>query len=199
MKILSDYTSFEITIKNSRFLAELFPCEKQDEARALLKSQKTKYFDSTHVVHAFMLGLKGEIMGMSDDGEPSGTAGRPVLDVVKGRGCTNLVLTVTRWFGGTLLGTGGLVKAYGDAAKAVLDRAEEQGLISEYVEKSAFKFDCDYGLHKTVKKLLEEFEASDITEDFSDKVTISGKIRSERKEAFAETLKNISAGKITEI
>ncbi len=138
-------------------------------------------------------------MGMSDDGEPSGTAGRPVLDVVKGRGCTNLVLTVTRWFGGTLLGTGGLVKAYGDAAKAVLDRAEEQGLISEYVEKSAFKFDCDYGLHKTVKKLLEEFEASDITEDFSDKVTISGKIRSERKEAFAETLKNISAGKITEI
>ena len=199
MEILKSYIQYEETIKGSRFLSELFPCDTQAAARELVKAQKAKYADATHVVHAFVIGAGAEVMGMSDDGEPSGTAGRPVLDVVKGRGCTNLVLTVTRWFGGTLLGTGGLVKAYGDAEKAVLDRAEEQGLISEYVEKSAFKFDCDYGLHKTVKKLLEEFEASDITEDFSDKVTISGKIRSERKEAFAETLKNISAGKITEI
>ena len=76
-----------------------------------VKSQKAKYADATHVVHAFVIGPGAEVMGMSDDGEPSGTAGRPALDVLRGRGCTNTVLTITRWFGGTLLGTGGLVKA----------------------------------------------------------------------------------------
>ncbi len=196
MKILSAYASFEINIKNSRFLAELFPCEKQDQARAIVKAQKNKYFDSTHVVHAFMLGLKGEVMGMSDDGEPGGTAGRPVLDVIKGRDCTNLVLTVTRWFGGTLLGTGGLVKAYGDAAKGVMEKAEKANLLQEYVEKADFSFSVDYGLHKSIKKCLEDFEVMDINEEFSDKVRISGKIISEKKEAFFETIKNLSAGKI---
>ena len=197
MKILSSYTSAELTVKGSRFLSELFPCEKQDEARSLIKSQKTKYFDSTHVVHAFMLGLKGEIMGMSDDGEPSGTAGRPVLDVVKGRRCTNLVLTVTRWFGGTLLGTGGLVKAYGDSAKAVFERAESERLIEEYVEKSGFSFECDYTIHKTIKKAMESFEISGVEEAFTDKVLISGKIRASEASAFCESVKNMSAGKVT--
>ena len=135
-------------------------------------------------------------MGMSDDGEPGGTAGRPVLEVIKGRDCTNLVLTVTRWFGGTLLGTGGLVKAYGDAAKGVLENAEKDNLLQEYVEKADFSFSVDYGLHKSIKKCLEDFEVIDINEEFSDKIKISGKIISEKKEAFFETIKNLSAGKI---
>ena len=117
MKVLQKYVSFEEKIKNSLFLSEIFPCESQNQARQILKEQKEKYQDATHVCHAFVCGLGKEIMGMSDDGEPSGTAGRPMLDVVKGRDVTNLILTVTRWFGGTLLGTGGLVKAYGDGAK----------------------------------------------------------------------------------
>ena len=197
MRILTDYVQTELIVKNSRFLSEVFPCSKQEEARNLIKAQKTKYFDSTHVVHAFMIGLKGEIMGMSDDGEPSGTAGRPVLDVVKGRGCTNLVLTVTRWFGGTLLGTGGLVKAYGDSAKAVFERAESAGLIEEYVKKSTFSFECDYTLHKTIKKAMESFDISGLDETFTDKVILQGKIRASEAEAFSESIKNMSAGKIT--
>ena len=97
MNILKDYISAEFTVKGSRFLSELFPCESQAEAKELIKAQKAKYSDATHVVHAFVTGLSMEILGMSDDGEPSGTAGRPALDVLKGHGCTNLLLTVTRW------------------------------------------------------------------------------------------------------
>ena len=147
MDILKDYTRSEFTVKGSRFLSELFPCETQADARNLIKSQKTKYADSTHVVHAFVIGLGGEILGMSDDGEPSGTAGRPALDVLKGYGCTNVLLTITRWFGGTLLGTGGLVKAYGDGAKQVLAVATEAELFVPYIEKKDFSFTCDYGTY----------------------------------------------------
>ena len=125
MKILTEYISFEENIKGSRFLSELFPCTSQSDARELIKTQKAKYADATHVVHAFIIGQNAEIMGMSDDGEPSGTAGRPTLDVLKGSGCTNLIITITRWFGGTLLGTGGLVKAYSGGAKKVMEEAEE--------------------------------------------------------------------------
>ena len=120
METLVEYASAELEIKKSRFLAEVFPVVSQTEARSLLKQQKEKYEDATHVVHGFVLGPAAEILGMSDDGEPAGTAGWPVLDVLKGRNCTNILLTVTRWFGGTLLGTGGLVKAYGDSAKAAI-------------------------------------------------------------------------------
>ena len=135
MFILNRRVEAELMIKGSRFLAELTPVESHAEARETLKAFKQKYADATHVCHAFVAGLGREIMGMSDDGEPSGTAGRPMLDVVKGRNVTNLLLTVTRWFGGTLLGTGGLVKAYGDSAKLVLDNAFEEEAFEEYIEK----------------------------------------------------------------
>ena len=135
MEILKEYINYEETIKGSRFLSELFPCDSQAGARELVKAQKAKYADATHVVHAFVIGPGAEVMGMSDDGEPSGTAGRPALDVLRGHACTNTVLTITRWFGGTLLGTGGLVKAYGNGAKGVLAAADEAGLFEELVAK----------------------------------------------------------------
>ena len=125
MDILTKSIQFEEVIKGSRFLSELIPCDSQAAARELIKAQKAKYADATHVVHAFVIGPGAEVMGMSDDGEPSGTAGRPVLDVLKGRKCTNTVLTVTRWFGGTLLGTGGLVKAYSGGAKQVIEKVPD--------------------------------------------------------------------------
>ena len=116
METLVEYASAELEIKKSRFLAEVFPVLSQAEARSLLKQQKEKYEDATHVVHGFVLGPAAEILGMSDDGEPAGTAGRPVLDVLKGRNCTNILLTVTRWFGGTLLGTAQAFLSHGQTA-----------------------------------------------------------------------------------
>lgn len=196
MKILSKQVQTEIVVKGSRFLAEAIPCQKQDEARAILKAQKEKYADATHVVHAFMLGKAGEVMGMSDDGEPSGTAGRPVLDVLRGSGATDIMLTVTRWFGGTLLGTGGLVKAYGGAAKELLSQCQESGALEEYVPKKEFSFECDYALYKSVKRAFDEFSIDGLSEDYADKVRASAKVPQDQYEALAARLKDLSKGKI---
>lgn len=90
---------------------------------------------------------------MSDDGEPSGTAGRPAYDVLKGRNLTNLILTITRYFGGTLLGTGGLVKAYGDAAREVLDKAKTE----RYIPKIRFCFKASYEVYEGIKRSIAHF------------------------------------------
>ena len=115
----------ELSIQKSRFLGLLYPCQEASAARELLRSLKTEYREATHVVHAFLCGSEASLtMGCSDDGEPSGTAGRPVLEVLKGGQYTDVFLAVIRWFGGIKLGTGGLSRAYADTAKAVLALAE---------------------------------------------------------------------------
>ena len=196
MEILKSYISYEETIKSSRFLSELFPCDSQAAARELVKSQKAKYADATHVVHAFVIGPGAEVMGMSDDGEPSGTAGRPALDVLRGRGCTNTVLTITRWFGGTLLGTGGLVKAYGNGAKGVLAAADAAGLFEELIAKKSFTFTTDYSLYQLIKNNMELFHISNLTEDFATEIKITGQINESEYQAFISKLLDISNGKI---
>ena len=196
MEILKEYINYEETIKGSRFLSELFPCDSQTGARELVKAQKAKYADATHVVHAFVIGPGAEVMGMSDDGEPSGTAGRPALDVLRGRACTNTVLTITRWFGGTLLGTGGLVKAYGNGAKGVLAAADEAGLFEELVAKKDFTFTADYSLYKLIKNNMEIFHISNLTEDFSTEIKITGQIHESEYQVFISKLLDISNGRI---
>lgn len=196
MDCLKAPCTFEEVIKGSRFLSELFPCESQSMARDLVKAQKSKYADATHVVHAFVIGSGAEVLGMSDDGEPSGTAGRPTLDVLKGRGCTNTLITITRWFGGTLLGTGGLVKAYSGGAKQVIQKADELGLFEELVEKKDFSFETDYSLYKLIKLNMEQFNLYDVKEEFAEAVKVSGKVRADQFEAFAAKIKDLSNGKI---
>ena len=198
MDILEKHVTYEETIKGSRFLSELIPCNSQAEAREILKSQKAKYADATHVVHAFITGKGAEVKGMSDDGEPSGTAGRPALDVLSGRGCTNVILTITRWFGGTLLGTGGLVKAYGNGAKGVIAAADQEGAFQPLVEKTAFSFSTDYSLLKPIKNIMESGSLHfwNIKEDFGTEVTLAGEIQSDEYQNFAAKLKDLSNGKI---
>ena len=195
MLILTGNTGTELIVKNSRFLAELTPVKTQAEARETLKLFKQKYADATHVVHAFITGNNAEIMGMSDDGEPAGTAGRPVMDVLKGRGVTNVILTVTRWFGGTLLGTGGLVKAYGDAAKLVLDKAAEENLLEENIPKDDFTFSVPYELYDKLKHSLKKLHIHNINEQFDSKIIISGQIETAEKDTLAEMVTNLTNGK----
>lgn len=197
MNILNKTVTFEENIKGSRFLSELIPCESQAEARNIIKAQKAKYADATHVVHAFVIGPNCEILGMSDDGEPSGTAGRPALDVLKGHNSTNLILTITRWFGGTLLGTGGLVKAYSNGAKQVLLEADSQNAFSELISKKNFIFSTDYSLYKLIKINFEHFNLFDIKEEFGTDITISGQIQEDQFPAFAGKLSDISNGRIS--
>lgn len=193
MDVLAHYASAELHIKNSRFLAEIIPVTGQNEAREQLKAQKEKYFDATHVVHAFIVGKAGEIMGMSDDGEPAGTAGRPVLDVLKGRNCTNILLTVTRWFGGTLLGTGGLVKAYGDSAKAVLDK----GIYVPLIERRPFSFSLEYDLYNQVKRFLSDYDITEEKEDFGTDIHLSGLVPQDNFDAIQKYIISLTKGKVS--
>ena len=195
MKIPKHYASCEENIKGSRFLSELFLISSQAEVREKIKAQKQKYADATHVCHAFICGKNAEIMGMSDDGEPGGTAGRPMLDVLKGSGATNLLVTVTRWFGGTLLGTGGLVHAYGNGVKNVLAQAE----FEELVEKSDFSLCVDYQQYQIIKKIFEDFTLYEVSEDFGEAITIKGKIAATDSESFGKTIFDATNGKILPI
>ena len=112
--------SDEIVEKKSRFIAQVFPVETEEEVLQILEETRKKYWDARHNCYAFVLGAGGEITRCSDDGEPSGTAGRPILEVLTGRRLRNVLVIVTRYFGGTLLGTGGLVRAYSQSAQAGL-------------------------------------------------------------------------------
>ena len=192
MKVLLNNPVNEINIKGSRFIAEVFTVTTQAEARAKLHEQKLRYSDATHVCHCFISGLKAEACGMSDDGEPSGTAGRPMLDVLKGSGITNIRITVTRYFGGTLLGTGGLVKAYGDSVKEVLTLCQTE----EYIERSNFSFECDWSIYETVKHKIEVVHISDVKEEFASGVKLTGRIYSSEFNELKELIKNLSKGKI---
>ncbi len=190
--MLKEYACAELCVKNSRFIAEVLPVASQAEARRVLKEQKTKYAGASHVVHAFVLGPSGGILGCSDDGEPSGTAGRPVLDVLKGRGITGILVTVTRYFGGTLLGTGGLVKAYGDSAKAVLDKAVCEPL----VRKVFFQASVPYPAFDAVSRALSACAASVRTAEYGTDIVISGDICSDSAAVLGEQLRDVSNGRV---
>jgi uncharacterized YigZ family protein len=110
--------------KKSRFLGKAVHIESEEEAAAFIAGIRKQYYDARHNCYAWVLGEGSERKKSSDDGEPSGTAGQPILRVIEGSGCTNVLVIVTRYFGGTLLGTGGLVRAYTQAARAALENAQ---------------------------------------------------------------------------
>jgi uncharacterized YigZ family protein len=115
--------SAEIEVKRSRFLCTLERVADEAAARAVVDRLRRQHWDARHTCSAFVLGPRGDVQRSSDDGEPAGTAGAPMLEVLRGAGVSDVVAVVTRWFGGTLLGAGGLVRAYGDAVRAALDEA----------------------------------------------------------------------------
>ena len=118
--------SSEIVVLRSRFLGYVVRVEDDSSARTVIIEARKRHHDARHHCSAFVLGPEGSIQRSNDDGEPSGTAGAPMLDVMKGRGLCDVVAVVSRYFGGTLLGAGGLVRAYGDAVAAALDDAGVQ-------------------------------------------------------------------------
>ena len=121
--------------KGSKFLAFAFHVESEDEADAIRKDFKKKYYDATHVVYAFRIGAEGQQFRAADDGEPSGSSGLPVLNTIKSRNITNVIVLVVRYFGGTKLGIPGLIDAYSQAAGMALDAAEtEERLVTEIID-----------------------------------------------------------------
>lgn len=123
-KILKEGGKGEIVEKKSRFIATLAPANSEEEAAAFIETVKKKYWDARHNCSAFVIGDKAQMTRCSDDGEPSGTAGKPMLEVLLASEVRNVAAVVTRYFGGTLLGTGGLVRAYTQAVQAGLEASE---------------------------------------------------------------------------
>ncbi|WEK55098.1 MAG: YigZ family protein [Candidatus Cohnella colombiensis] len=123
------YSNAEIVIKKSRFIGHARPVASESEAVAFIEELKKKYWDATHNCSAYVIGERDEFQKALDDGEPSGTAGKPILEVIKHRGLKNVAVVVTRYFGGIMLGAGGLVRAYTDGAVAGIDAAEQISMV----------------------------------------------------------------------
>lgn len=182
----------ETEVKKSRFLAVAQRVEGAEEARAAVKECRSLHPSAHHVVHAFVTS-GGDIFGMSDDREPKGTAGRPVLEVVKGSGIDNLLVMVVRYFGGTKLGTGGLVKAYTEAAQAVLKVLRTRPV----VRSRSFRLEVSYDLYDPVSKELAKVLVSPPSEEFGELVTISGRIPEEVFEKTALAVQELSSGRFS--
>jgi len=158
----------EIVEKKSRFIATTKPVKTEAEAIAFIEEMKKKYWDATHNCSAFVLGKSSELTRCSDDGEPSGTAGRPMLEVLLGEEIRNAAVVVTRYFGGTLLGTGGLVRAYTKAVKAGL----EQSRIAEYQFCVRVAIETDYNGIGKVQYLLSKNHYPTISSEYTDTIRL---------------------------
>lgn len=143
LKYIRKAVSAEIVEKKSRFIATLTPVKSEDEALAFIASMKKKYYDARHNCYAYITGPNDEFIHASDDGEPAHTAGRPMLDILTKSELHDVCVVVTRYFGGILLGTGGLVRAYSDALRAAIDVAD----VYELEEYLALGIRCDYPSH----------------------------------------------------
>ena len=159
----------EILVVNSRFIADVAPVFSVEEARRFIAKIKAEFRDASHHVPAYLIGYGNNVVShCSDDGEPSGTAGKPILAVISGSGFGDIVLVVTRYFGGTKLGTGGLVRAYTSAAKAVLDAVPRAIKIAAYVVKILIP----YSFYQPVVSLLSQYYGIIQNQDFSADVSI---------------------------
>ena len=192
MKIFLEGTPAELMVKNSRFRSELEYAETAEAARGIWRLRKTQYDNGGHIVYAFIVGAQGNIQGCSDDGEPSGTAGRPTLEVLKGSGLTNVILTTARWFGGTKLGTGGLVHAYTASAQAALENIRTR----ELVPLRELDFTVPYALYEQAKRLLAASGFETKQEEFLSDVRIRGELTAAALPELRTKLRDLSNGKI---
>ena len=184
----------ETRVVNSRFIATVGPAHSVEEARAFIASVRREMPDATHHVHAFKVGYGASVTeGMSDDGEPSGTAGSPVLAVLRGADLGDVVAVVTRYFGGTKLGTGGLVRAYSGAVR----RALEVLPITRHIAMASIGLDFPYAYYEPIRRLLAQYEAEIEDETFAADVTLYAYVPLDRLEAFADALQEITAGQVT--
>ncbi|MBD2844288.1 YigZ family protein [Paenibacillus sp. IB182496] len=183
----------EIVIRKSRFIGYAQPVQSEEEAAAFVETIKKKHWDATHNCSAYLIGERDEIQKQSDDGEPSGTAGKPILEVMKNRGLKNAAIVVTRYFGGIMLGAGGLIRAYTDGAVAAIEAGEEivQVLHREVIVETDYHW---YG------KLEHELRSRGVRlgdTAFSDKVRVVCLPEAPDAERFAAWITDLTQGQAT--
>jgi uncharacterized YigZ family protein len=180
------------TVSNSRFITTIGRVTSADEAKQFLSQIRQEMPDASHHVYAFRVGYSNSVVeGMSDDGEPSGTAGPPVMAVLRGSTIGDITIIVTRYFGGTKLGTGGLVRAYGDAARAGLSalKTEEKRL------RHTIGVEVSYAAYEYTRRLIARYEGEIEDESFTGDVTIILRLPVEHYGEFAHQLSELTAGK----
>lgn len=192
-KTIFEYGEAEDIINKSKFIGYAMPVETEEEATAFVEKIKKKHKDATHNVPVYLIGEKFEVQRYSDDGEPSGTAGVPVLSMLKNEGITNIAVVVTRYFGGIKLGTGGLVRAYTHAAKIAVEAAR-------VVEKKVYKeihVDLDYTLHGKFQNFLMNNEAYLIKDTlYTDSVNTIVYIEPDDIQSFQDKIVDLTNGKV---
>ena len=163
---------YSYTDKKSEFIGLAFPVNTKEECEDIIRKIRKKHSNARHVCYAYRLGESAVIERMSDDGEPSGTAGSPMMSILRGRKLTNILAVVVRYFGGILLGTGGLTRAYSSATSVALENAD----VFEIINFEIWKAEYAYPLHDRILFLLQKYSAEEVKSDFGEKVTLSAKI-----------------------
>jgi len=176
----------ELKVEGSRFLAEIYPVETREDVEAHLEVVRERERKASHHCFAYRLGRDGDDFRYDDDGEPSGTAGQPILRQIDGRDLTNTLIIVTRYFGGTKLGTGGLMRAYADAADAALERAT----IVEKVVRTPVRLRFAYDDTAPARQVLQHFDAEVTDSDYTDVTELTVGVRASEVEAFVEAFRN---------
>lgn len=185
---------FEITIDRSTFLGYAKRVTEEADAIAFVNQIKKKHSDARHNVYAYVL-KDTNTTRYSDDGEPAGTAGMPVLDIIRKTGFTDAVIVVTRYFGGILLGKGGLVRAYTAAAKGA---AENAGIVS-YTEYTEFDVDCSYSDHEKIRYECQFFPIIEDGTDYGSSVTLRLAIKTPLFDSFSARLSEMTAGRVNAV
>lgn len=168
VKTLKSRCETMIEVRKSKFYAIALPTSSYENIKENVNLIRQEHPDATHVVHCAVLGKNRDVFSYSDDREPKNTAGRPAFEVLKGSDVTNITICIVRYFGGTLLGTGGLVKAYSDSVKAVLPLLSCEDLI----DKTSFKAEFTYDYFTPIKRLFDEYSVVIEEEQFGVAVTL---------------------------
>lgn len=185
-RTINEPATATLKVKGSRFLAEAIPIKRRAEAKRRIDAIREREHKATHHCSAYRLGKDGHDFHYDDDGEPSGTAGRPILQEIEGRDLTNVLVVVTRYFGGTELGTGGLARAYSDAAKAAIGRAP----IIERTVRTPVRLRFAYDDTAPAKQMLRRFDALIQESDYTDVTEWTVGVRASEVEDFLSAFQN---------
>lgn len=195
---MRDYRTFltdsvgEFVVNKSRFIGSGFCVNSQKEAEDILQSVRKKYYDATHNCYAYIVGENSENPKSSDDGEPSGTAGKPMLEYLKNNSLTNCLVTGTRYFGGIKLGTGGLSRAYGDCAKIA---AANNTIVEKRVFTKA-NVTFDYTYLEKIQNYIKKNELISRPPEFAENVLIPVFMRDEKLKQICDNLNDLTAGEV---
>lgn len=191
-RTIAQQAKVEMVIKKSRFIGSAFPIRTVEEANEILATFRKQMWDASHHCYAYVLGERGDQKKFSDDGEPQGTAGMPILDVIDKKGLTYVLVVVTRYFGGVLLGAGGLVRAYAGACAGALDAAGIRVLLPS----TCVRLRCDYALWGRVERELHGQDVQIAQTDFLADVCCTVWTRAENAQPFMSHMVDVCDGRI---